>query len=61
MKRNYGPKGVGNIPKTNSLDLEHRNLLIAILVEDLLSDKRKQTEKTDGWMDQLFEVILVAV
>lgn len=55
------PKGQEIFQRQTGLDLEHRNLLIAILVEDLLSDKRKQTEKTDGWMDQLFEVILVAV
>ena len=43
------------------LDLEHRNLLISILVEDLLPDIKKQTENNAvRWEGQPFEVILVA-
>lgn len=44
-----------------TLNLEHRNLLTSILVEDLLLDIKNQTEEnTVGWLCQLLAIIQVA-
>ena len=43
-----------------ALNLEHRNLLISILVEDLLADIKKQIEhNVVGWLGQLLDIIQV--
>ena len=42
------------------LNLEHRNLLIFILVEDLLPDIKKRTEdNVVGWLGQFLDTIQV--
>lgn len=61
MKENYVPRGGKIFQRQTGLDLEHKNLLVSILVEDLLLDIQKQIENNVvGWVGQPFEVILVA-
>ena len=48
--------------KDTALNLEHKTLLISILVENLLPDIKKQTEDNiAGWLGQPLDIIQVAI
>ena len=49
------------LQRNTALNLEHGNLLISVLVEDLLPDIKKQSEeKVVGWLGQYLDIIQVA-
>ena len=54
-------KDLQTILKTVALNLEYRNLLIVILVEDLLPDMKNQIkDNVVRWLGHLLDIIQVA-